>query len=495
MEIELKLALDPARAAAFRRHPLLAGVKPVRRQLYSLYFDTPDFDLFKARVALRLRRVDRHWVQTVKAEAGATGTLSARPEWEVRLLGNRPDLEVLPEAARALFRDAWLKRLAPAFVTRFQRTAWHLALPGGEVEVALDRGAILAGEAALPISEVELELKSGRPDVLFDLARALGEALPFTLEARSKAQRGYALCGALKPRPVRAARVELAPDLPAGQAWQAMIRAALGQFAGNVAGMLAGDDPEYLHQLRVAVRRLRASVSLAKGLEVPPPDWAEELKWLMDELGPARDWDVFATETLPRLASLLGEPDGWPALLKATARRRDTANTRARAALGGSRAVRLVLAMERDLLTDHAQSLPAGEWAIRVLDRRLARLKRLGKGFERLDAPARHQLRIAAKRLRYAADAFAGLQGDRAAPYLTRLGGLQDALGLANDAAVAAARLAELRAEGRSLAWLTGLLEGALAGEAAARQRELAGVWRELRDARPFWRPSVKLRG
>lgn len=495
MEIELKLALDPARAAAFRRHPLLAGIKPVRRRLYSLYFDTPDFDLFKARVALRLRRVDRHWVQTVKAEASTTGTLSARPEWEVRVGGARPDPDRLPEAARALFRDAWLKRLAPAFVTRFQRTAWHLVLPEGEVEVALDRGGIEAGEKVLPISEVELELKSGQPGVLFDLVESLAETLPFTLEARSKAQRGYVLCGALKPRPIRAARLALAPDLPAGQAWQAMIRAALGQFAGNVTGVLAGDDPEYLHQLRVAVRRLRTTVSLAKGLGVPPPAWAGELKWLMGELGPARDWDVFATETLPRLARVLGEPAAWPTLRKAAARRRETANTRARAALGGSRAVGLVLAMERDLLADHALTRPTGQWAAQVLDRRLERLKRLGKGFERLDASERHRLRIAAKRLRYAADAFAGLHGDRAAPYLTRLGRLQDALGLANDAAVAARLLTELRAEGRGLAWLTGLLEGALTGEVVARRGELAGIWRELRDARPFWRLSRKFRG
>jgi inorganic triphosphatase YgiF len=498
VEIELKLALDSARAAAFRRHPLLAGGKPLRRQLYSIYFDTPDFDLFKARVALRLRRVGYHWVQTVKAEASTTGTLSARPEWEVRVSGNRPDLNVLPEAARALFRDAWLDRLRPAFVTRFQRTAWHLVLPAGEVEVALDQGEIQAGEmgqVVLPLSEVELELKSGQPEVLFELVDGLAETLPFSLEARSKAQRGYTLCGALKPRPVKAARLDLAPDLPAGQAWQAMIRAALGQFAGNVAGCLAGEDPEYLHQLRVAVRRLRATVSLAKGLGVPAPAWAAELKWLMGEFGPARDWDVFDTETLPRLAGVLGEPAGWPALRTATARRRASANERARAALGSARAVRLVLAIERDLLADHPQALPSGQWAARVLDRRLRRLKRLGKDFEHLDALARHQVRIAAKRLRYAADAFAGLYGDRAAPYLTRLGRLQDALGLANDAAVAAHLLAELRAGSPRLAWLTGLQEGCLLGEASSRQGELARIWQDLLSARPFWKSGRSLRG
>lgn len=495
MEIELKLALAPGQAARFRRHPLLAGGKPGRSKLYSIYFDTPEFDLFKARIALRLRRVGYHWIQTVKAEAATTGTLSARPEWEVQVTGNRPDLAVLPEAARALFRADWPERLAPAFSTRFQRTAWHLALPAGQVEVALDQGEIEAGDARLAISEVELELKAGGPAVLFDLVAALAEDLPFGLEARSKAQRGYGLCGALQPRPVKAGPVPLGHDLPAGQAWQAMIRAALGQFAGNVAGCMAGEDPEYLHQLRVAVRRLRSTVSLAKRLGVPEPAWAAELKWLMGEFGPARDWDVLHTESLPRLAHALGEPEGWSALLSAAERRRAAANRRARGALGSVRAVRLVLAMERDLLREHAESLPTGQWAAQVLDRRLRQLKRTGKGFDRLHAAARHRVRIAAKRLRYGAEAFQGLYGDRAAPYLTRLAKLQDALGAANDAVIAAHLLADLRTEDPSLDWLAGLLEGYLRGEARAREREVSRSWRDLLDARPFWRPARGVRG
>lgn len=495
MEIELKLALAPEQVARFRRHPALAGGKPSRRQLYSIYFDTPDFDLLKSRIALRLRRVGYHWIQTVKAEAGTTGTLSARPEWEVRVSGNRPDLDVLPEAARALFKEGWRQGLAPAFSTRFQRTAWHLVLPEGEVEVALDQGEIEAGTDRLPISEVELELKSGAPEVLFDLVEAFSDGLPFGLEVRSKALRGYVLCGALKARPAKAAPVALRAEMPAGLAWQAMIRAALGQFADNAAGCMAGEDPEYLHQLRVAVRRLRSTVSLARRMGVPDPAWAAELKWLMGEFGPARDWDVFHTETLPRLTHALGGQDGWPTLLEAVARRREAANRRARRALGSNRAVRLVLAIERDLLRDHPEAMPTGEWAAAVLDMRLRKLRRAGKGFERLDAAARHRVRIAAKRLRYGADAFQGLHGDRAAPYQTRLAKLQDALGAANDAVMAAHLLAELRADDPSLDWLAGLLEGYLRGEARAREREVSRVWRDLLDARPFWKPARRVRG
>lgn len=492
METEIKLALDPAGVAALRRHPVLAGHAPTRDKLYSLYFDTPVFDLYKSRVALRLRRVGYRWIQTVKAEAVSTGTLSTRPEWEVQVTGNRPDPVALPEAARSLFREEWLTGLTPAFATRFQRTAWHLDLPGGQVEVALDQGGIEAGEMVQPISEVELELKSGDPAVLFDLVESLAGQLPLSLETRSKAQRGYLLCGAVQARPVKAGRVEMVADQPAGQAWQAMIRAGLAQFAGNVAGCLAENDPEYLHQLRVAVRRLRSTVSLALRLGVPAPAWTGELKWLMGELGPARDWDVFDTETLPRLAGSLASRPGWASLASASAHQRQAANLRARQALSSSRTLGLVLAVERDLLSPHLEALPASDWAARVLERRLRQLKRQGEGFDHLDDLARHQVRIAAKRLRYAGDAFASLYGDRAGTYLDRLGRLQDDLGAANDAAIAARLLADLRRDNRRLVWLTGVAEGYLVAEALARQADLTRAWQGLLTAKRFWKRPLK---
>lgn len=487
MEVELKLAIPAGEVARFRRHPLLHGLKPVRRKLFSIYFDTPEFDLRRRGVALRLRRVGYHWVQTVKAEAATAGALTSRPEWEVQVTGNQPDFTALPAEALALFQGVDRARLGAIFHTEFQRTAWQLHQASGQVELALDQGDIRAAERCLPISEVELELKGGGADSLFDLVRQLLDSVALRPEPRSKAMRGYQLCGALPVGPVKANKPGLQPELTAGEAWQRMMSAAAGQLAANLPGFLEADDPEYLHQMRIAIRRLRSTVGLAKAVGMAVPPWAAELKWLLGEFNPARDWDVFATETLPAVRQALEHP-GFSGLAKVVTARRAQANAEARAALLAGRGVRLLLDMERDLLRVHGSEVRSGDWARQVLERRLRQLRRSGKDFANLPPPQRHQVRIAAKRLRYAADAFAGLYGDRAQDYIRHLSHLQDMLGAANDAAVASGLLRELAPRQAGVAWAAGMVEGYLVGQATARDAQVAQAWCDFSRVKPYWR-------
>ncbi|MCU0841788.1 MAG: CHAD domain-containing protein [Thiobacillaceae bacterium] len=490
MEIELKLALAGDQATRFRRLAELRVARPTRHKLYSVYLDTSGFDLLGRGIALRLRRVGFHWVQTLKARAGTGGLLAQRPEWEVQVTGNRPDLSVLPEEACGLVPVDLRDALVPAFETEFTRAAWLLRHGESQIEVALDQGTIRAGGRELPISEVELELKSGRLADLFDLAEGWLDGLPFQLEPRSKAQRGYQLAGALPLAPVKAGALALSPDMPATAAFAAIARACVDQFDANLPGLLRGTpgqiDTEYLHQMRVSMRRLRAIVGLLRHAGLPPPAWVGELKWLMGELSPARDWDVFVDETLPRLRAVLPDGQRLDALAPAVAAARQDAQERARQAVGSTRLVKLWLAVERDLASLAGEGMDAAAWAHAALRRRHRQLRRLGRHFDRLSAPERHAVRIAAKKLRYAADAFASLYGARAARYIGRLAALQDELGLANDRAVAARLLGEpkLDADGTRAA---GLVEGYLCGEALAHEAALARGWRELIRSRPFW--------
>jgi inorganic triphosphatase YgiF len=491
MEIEIKLALPARSASRCKRHPALARIEPNTSRLYSVYYDTPAFELLAAGVALRLRRVGRHWVQTLKARAGSGGVLTQRPEWEVKVVGRRPDLALFPAEARQLIPAGAEAHLAPAFETEFRRTTWAVKEGGSRIEVALDRGEIRAAGRAWPISELELELESGELGDLFALADRLLADLPMQLEPRSKAQRGYQLAGALSLAPVKATIPTLEADAAAAQAYAAIARACMTQFEANLPGFLAAQepDPEYVHQMRVAMRRLRAVTGLMRFMQWDQPAWVGELKWLMGELSLARDWDVFVTETLPRVRDRLEAPAALDALAGTAQDLRRQANDRARTALASPRLVHLWLAIERDLATTPDASISTREWAQAALDRRYRQIRRLGSRLDELDPAERHALRIAGKKLRYAAEFFACLKPKAARRFIATLADLQDVLGILNDVAVTGQLLEQAKqAGGPAVFEGAGLVAGYLAREQDLRLADLARCWRAFRQARPYWR-------
>lgn len=486
VEIELKLAIAEGDVARLRRHPLLKGGKANRSKLYGIYFDTPDWYLYQSRGAFRLRREGYHWVQTVKLDRGSTAGLSMRPEYEVQVTGNQPDFEVLPREAREALTPDVEARLAPVFVTDFQRSTWLISQAAGVVEIALDLGHIRQGEMALPLAEVELELKSGDSQVLFETAQALLEAVPLVPEYRSKALRGYGLAGVWSQTPCKTIKAAIAPELPATETWRRSLLAALTQLGRNIPGLLADDHPEYVHQARVAVRRLRSLLSLGKPLGCVQEEWIEDLRWYMGELSPARDLDVLVSETLMAVSAGLPNADRLSGLLERAGRQRQAARERARVATGSPRLASLILAMQADLLAERAEGPSTLDWAAQSLNKRLRRLHKLARHFDRLDAPARHQVRIAGKRLRYAGEAFADLYGGKAGRYLANLSVMQDGLGVANDLAVAQSLLGGLNQDGGE-AYAVGLVEGYLAALAASHADSLAEHVDKVLKAAPFW--------
>lgn len=487
-EVEIKLSLDPGLAPRLRRHPLLAGVKPVVRRLHSIYLDTPSWDLMRRGIAFRVRRMGRRWVQTLKAEAASVGALTRRAEWEVDLPRGHHDLGRLPTEALARLEGVDAAFIGPAFATDFRRTAWLVTLSGAEMEVALDLGEIRAGTRTQSLAELEIELKSGPPGALFDLALALLEQVPMGVEPRSKAARGYVLAGAVAPAPVKAIVPNLDRGLSASQAWAVLGGGALAQAVANVPGFLAcPEDIEYLHQLRVGLRRLHTMAGLAGGLGRAAPSWDAGLKAVMADLNGARDWDVFMHETLSRLEAGLGDPPLSPALSRRLERESAAARHQAQAAVSRAAFTRLVLEIGRDLLDAPPGDVPLQVWAAACLEERWARVLKRGKGYDRLDAAQRHRLRIAAKRLRYTADvlgsAFTGTRG-----FLSRLGKLQDRLGAMQDNVVAGRLLAGLRSGSSAIQFDAGRLAGLLAADGAGRGSGGGRAWAALARSRPFWR-------
>ena len=306
------------------------------------------------------------------------------------------------------------------------------------------------------------------------------------------------LSGAMKASPAALNRA-----MSVSEAFKAVMRANLAHLQANEPGMLEGRDPEYLHQMRVALRRLRSAIGVFTTVlpEESTFQLRAELKWLAGSLGPARDWDVFLGETLPPIAAEFGPHRGLERFAARCRTLRGGAAARARGAARSGRYQQLMSTLEgwllaEDWLThaDHpsrmAMSAPVGGFASAVLQQRYERVRSKGRGLGRLDAGELHRLRIAIKKFRYATDFFAGLYDERAArSALARLARLQDILGAMNDAATVAKLLAQGfgGASGRASLEAKGLLLGWSGGRAATLRRELKGAWEVFRSADRFW--------
>jgi len=498
VETELKLLLAPVNAGRVMQHPLIerCAAGPQRTMdLLTLYYDTPDFALHAAGIALRLRRIEGGWVQSIKWGGDASGGLHRRQELEVALREQRLDLDALddPGIAVTLAPASLRKRLAPVFTTEVRRTVRLLAWPeDGSIEVCVDRGRIVAGYARAAICELELELERGNAAMLFDLVAQLEPDMPLRPAVRSKAERGYLLAGVAAPPPARAKPVVLDRAWSVAESATRIVASGLDQMQSNEAGVARDDDPEYLHQMRVAVRRLRSCLgACADALDSESfAALRKELRWLGRRLGPARDWDVFLTELLPALQSSLDGPQDAAALRSGAKRLRDAAARSARSALKSRRYARLVLSLGRIAASGewsgggvgaHAPVLP---FATRILERRLARVLAKGDGIKAKSLEDLHAMRIAVKKLRYAVEFFAGIFPGGARGFRDGLVKLQDCLGTINDAGTVAcyvdqAMAPDLRAGDRARDWSARRIE--------SERLRLRTLWRGFRGRRRFW--------
>ncbi|HLF58123.1 MAG TPA: CHAD domain-containing protein [Alphaproteobacteria bacterium] len=299
------------------------------------------------------------------------------------------------------------------------------------------------------------------------------------------------------PRKAKPAR--LSRRASAAQALSANLARSADDIAWNGACALAGNDPEAVHQLRIALRRLRAILSLYKKLLAPRErDQLRDLVRAVNApLGRARDIDVFADEVLGPALSAMPEDRDLAALAAAAEAERAGRREEARDAIRSDRFTRLIGAAEllaaappRDGDAAAVLAKPASSFARKTLRRRHKKLCQAGHHLRHMLAAERHQLRIAVKKQRYAAELFAPLfAGSRPGKYAKALSRVQSALGANNDAAVAPAQLECLRprAEGGAFARGSALVLGFHAGQAEARERRLRLAWKKFKSAKTFW--------
>ena len=258
----------------------------------------------------------------------------------------------------------------------------------------------------------------------------------------------------------------------------------------------AGASPEPVHQMRVATRRLRSALSIFKHVAAGPEldGLGPALKDCAARLGAARDWDVFLEGAGARLAAAAPDDPRCAAMLGAARRRRTAAYAELRGFLGSPEFRGLQVALgctatlrpweaAGDACVLHADT---AVFAADVLARRLKRVRTAGRGLAKLPIPALHELRKDCKRLRYAAEFFAPLFAAKPAKrFIQRLSGLQDELGLLNDAAAISGLMAQLGRTGQGYA--AGMVAGVAASASQAARDHIGRAWKRFRAAEAFW--------
>lgn len=514
----LELVLAPDDAALVPRLKLLTALKAGRlrrRAIEIVWHDTADGALARDGLALAESR------GTWRLERLVPGTAFWPPGAPAPLLEQQAALdrighELPPDLVQTarfhgvltvlpLLRDGapltlellhgtvgWARKRRPAC-----RMTLVAAAPIGDAGVGeAGVGEAGVGEAGTADAAVDGEA------AVFALAQALAADLALAIPTTSLAAEARAVATAS----VAAARHDGAPRLPPGLT----VAEAFGFVLGHLADVIlynaplaaAGrDGPDPVHEMRVAVRRLRSTIALFRpAVGCPAVDAAAAgLKALADRLGPARDWDVFVAETAATVAKVLPNDASLRRLRAVAERRRRQAYAALRDWLDGVEFRRLALALAGlaggrawrtalDPRQAETLGLSLEAFANRALARRLHRLAAAGEAIEHLDPEALHAIRLRAKRMRYVAEVFAPLYPGKATRrFMRRLARLQDRLGRLNDSSVADALLAELGAGAGGRAHAAGLVRGFLAARSRGARGRIARAWQRFHRLEPFW--------
>lgn len=504
-EVELKLSIDRKDAPRLRRHPVITHAftgKPTTHKLLSIYYDTPDLKLLDAGISLRVRHISGRWIQTIKATGSSSVGLHQRMEWEDTIASEHLDFtKILDPKLIKLFDDRKLRdMLMPIFQTEVQRDEWQLAFDNGDqVELALDLGQLIADQNHEPITEIELELKGGKVGRLFDLALELLKDIPLTIENTSKAQRGYAYYCSKPPTILNARPPKLKKDTNVQSAFKQIAWECILQLQGNQDMVLHGADVEGVHQMRVALRRLRSAFSVFRNIlgGEDSVTLLAEISWLADTLGKARDLDVFVTQTLPIIIAQFKEHQGLLKLRDKAIVAKVEAYNELRTTLSSQRYQHLLLKLAswleneswREKRHEH-KFVKVLNLAIVVLEKRHKQLQKRGKDLINMSPEIRHAARIAAKKLRYAAEFFSSLYTTKKSrPYILSLSQLQDSLGVLNDITTTDKLLHQLieQSPDKALNEALHIIANWNASNTIHLEENLNDNWRAFVSQKPFW--------
>lgn len=518
-EIELKLELTPQALREFRASPFFMKLgldQPTNQKLRSTYFDTADRQLKAHNIALRVRDNGKgQLIQTLKTRGIVGDIASVREEHEVILTPQEPmpNLAVLPEHWRALVEKLTVDTpLQPLFETQITRQTAFINTPAGDtIEVALDQGWVIAGSSKHQIREVEFELVTGKSEALYDLALELVQTVPARLGIISKSQRGYALPTPHAHKAQRAESIVLSQALSVEEALAEIIRQSVRQIMANEPAIVETKQPEGVHQMRVALRRLRAGLQgFANWISDPVLlDFAAEAKALATSLGGTRDMDVFETDIIRPVLNDFPNHTGIAKILQKSKKRRAAAWKECLTTVASkdftSFLLRLNLYVEqkawrKNVVEKNRLSVPVQKVAETILTRRHDKLLALADNLEILSIDQRHEMRKHIKKLRYMGTFFAAVfpnqKDEGQKKYLKQLAKLQNRFGALNDVAMAETILQDFAVNiGRKSSDLSqafGLIIGWHMHRAQTEWTCISSLWSDFIQMPIFWDQKYK---
>lgn len=472
-------------------------------RLVDTYVDTADWRLGRSGFVLRVRHRGGRGEVTLKNVVQAKSGLRHRlevteplPEQGVGALGPQGPVGW---RLRALVGK---RPLQPVLEVRTRRRPYDLHVGEERVaEVALDDTTIVMGADHEPVrlQRVEVEVTAAWEERLTPLVETLRRECGLQPAALSKFEAGLLAAGLRIPPPPDLGPASFGPNPTVGEVAFAVLRRSFNGVISHETGTRLGEDPEELHDMRVATRRTRAALSLFEdALPVRARHVRAELGWLAGALGAVRDLDV----QLERMEGWIRDfPDADRAALSDLAtllgRQREDARRALLACLDSARYERLVAGFATMLRQGPSRRSPSARAPAGAVVPGLigARHRSANKAARRAqhsgDPDDFHQTRIRVKRLRYALEFVSEIYDRRTAKYLRHVVKLQDALGLMQDARVAAAGLHELAtAEGSTLSPTTVFVMGGVTEryrmETERLARKVPGLLHELRG--PEWR-------
>ena len=440
------------------------------RELADGYFDTEDWRIYRAGYALRIRRTkyENGAEATMKRLASRNGKAGVRDRREISqpLDGEGP--EVLNEAhgpvadrVRALTGP---NALRPLFEVETRRSTHDLMLDGlraGEISLDVTAIPLEEGEPAR-LRRVEVEVEPEAFDRLEPFVERLREECRLSPAVASKYESGLFARGVSLPAPPDFGPTEVDDSLSAGEFAFRIIRAQFGIFLAHEPGTRIGEDPEELHDMRVAARRIRAAIKIFEGtLPVRARGYRDTFKWVAGALGEVRDLDV----QLGRLEAWISDAapeDEEPleALRAVLEEQRAKARKAMLRTLDSRRYARFVASFGSFLEKGPSRRAagarqPIMEAAPGLVRKPYRKVRKLGDPLtEESSGEEYHELRKKGKRLRYTLEFLSGVYGDAPKDMIGALKNLQDVLGDHQDAEVAASYLRELgvaRGRGRRL--------------------------------------------